>query len=141
MITFMILSVVVAFFLCQFPYFVLYMLMNNHSNEKWFQIAKSIADLLAAFNCCINFLIYCLFGQNFRMIAKILLCYPSIRPYKNSIKYLNSYNNKSQRQSLKEQKPLINIPLSKRLSIANNNNNDIKIKETDENNNNVILSV
>ena len=88
-ITFMILAVVVAFFLCQFPYLILH-LCAKYSIRKEYKIAKAICDFLAAFNCCINFLIYCFFGQNFRRIAKFILCNPSFYPYNKAMMQRNT---------------------------------------------------
>lgn len=76
----MILAVVVAFFCCQFPLLILH-LLSHYGGSKWFQIAKVVCDFLAALNCCINFLIYCFFGSNFRRIAKYILLNPSLEIY------------------------------------------------------------
>jgi len=81
--TFMIMAVVVAFFCCQFPYLIL-RVFDHYGNTKEFQIAKTICDFLAALNCCINFLIYCFFGTNFRRTAKFILCNPTSRPWNES---------------------------------------------------------
>jgi hypothetical protein len=81
-ITFMVIAVVVAFFLCQFPYLIVNLLASTqYSGRKWFHLCKVACDFLAALNCCVNFIIYCLFGQKFREIAKDMLLNPSLRPY------------------------------------------------------------
>lgn len=95
-ITLMVMAVVLAFFICQFPYLVLNILATAHSDKKWFHIAKPFCDLLAALNCCINFVIYCFFGQNFRDIARIVLFNPSFNPYNRTL------YNKSQREIIKK---------------------------------------
>lgn len=81
--TLMVLAVVLAFFCCQFPYLLLHLLRDPTAKEEsfYFKFAKTICDLLVALNCCINFLIYCFFGQNFRHIAKQMLMNPTLRPY------------------------------------------------------------
>ncbi|CAF0937540.1 unnamed protein product [Brachionus calyciflorus] len=84
-ITFMVIAVVLAFFICQFPYLVLNILATAHANKKWFHITKPFCDLLAAINCCVNFIIYCFFGHNFREIAKIILFNPSMNPYNRAL--------------------------------------------------------
>jgi hypothetical protein len=78
--TLMVLAVVLAFFLCQFPYLIIRILAANHSNKLWFHFGKAVCDFLAALNCCVNFLIYCFFGQNFRQIAKSILLYRTYSP-------------------------------------------------------------
>jgi hypothetical protein len=81
-ITFMVIAVVVAFFLCQFPYLIVNLMASpQNSGRKWFHLSKVACDFLAALNCCVNFIIYCLFGQKFREIAKEMLFNPSLRPY------------------------------------------------------------
>lgn len=99
-ITFMVMGVVIAFFLCQFPYLIINILATKHANEKWFHIAKAICDLLAALNCCINFLIYCIFGQNFRQIAKLIFCNPSLNPYDRAVSLRSQISEK--RKKLKK---------------------------------------
>jgi hypothetical protein len=89
MITLMILAIVFVFFLCQFPYFLLHMVRYVSGDKIWFKIAKTFADLLISFNCCINFVIYCFFGQNFRRIAHSILFHPSLTPYKNINRFTN----------------------------------------------------
>jgi hypothetical protein len=81
--TLMVLAVVLAFFCCQFPYLLLHLLRDPMAKEEsfYFKFAKTICDLLVALNCCINFLIYCFFGQNFRHIAKQMLMNPTLKPY------------------------------------------------------------
>ena len=73
-ITMMVLAVVLAFFICQFPYLLLRLVKLQ---GFYFNLAKTVCDILLVLNCCINFLIYCFFGQNFRMIAKTMLLNPS----------------------------------------------------------------
>jgi hypothetical protein len=80
-ITFMVIAVVVAFFFCQFPYLVVNLMASTHSQVKLWHLSKIGCDFLTALNCCINFIIYCLFGQKFREIAKELLLRPSLMPY------------------------------------------------------------
>nr|QVK45809.1 G protein-coupled receptor [Proales similis] len=80
-VTLMVLAVVLAFFLSQFPYLLLRVFSNPKVDTVRFHIAKVFCDLLAAINCCVNFLIYCVFGQNFRQISKGILLNPSLRPY------------------------------------------------------------
>lgn len=46
-----------------------------------FQQQQKRCDLLSVINYCINFLIYCFFGQNFRELAAFMLCHPSLHPY------------------------------------------------------------
>jgi hypothetical protein len=108
-VTLMVLAVVLAFFCCQFPYLIMYIL-SSYSNEKWFHIAKVICDFLAALNCCINFLIYCFFGQNFRQIAKQLLFNPTMRPYRQP-----SLRTANRNSTVRQQK----------LGVANNNSGNL----------------
>lgn len=98
-ITFMVLAVVVAFFLCQFPMLILH-LAQTLASRKEYQIAKVFCDFLAALNCCINFLIYCFFGTNFRRIAKYILLHPAWNMY-NPAKMQN-INNKEKAEKIKK---------------------------------------
>ena len=97
-ITFMVITGVVAFFLCQFPYLVVNLLAASSSNKKWFHLSKVGCDFLTAFNCCINFFIYCMFGQKFREIAKGILLHPSFSPYSN-VNTIKNQQTKSNFQS------------------------------------------
>jgi hypothetical protein len=72
-ITFMIFAVVISFFICQFPYLLVTILSVNHGNTKFIHKLKLISDSLATVSCSVNFLIYCVFGQNFRETANIIL--------------------------------------------------------------------
>lgn len=92
-ITIMVLAVVLAFFCCQFPYLIFNLLSEKYFRKKWFLTGMSVCNIFGTLNCCINFLIYCFFGQNFRQIAKSLLFNPSFRPYNHS--NLNSTHNHS----------------------------------------------
>lgn len=105
-ITLMVLAVVLAFFCCQFPYLLLYLLRDPKAKQESFnfKLAKTICDFLAAFNCCINFLIYCFFGQNFRNIAKTMLFHPSLTPYSRATLHRNAYNLSLKQQSLIKKK-------------------------------------
>jgi phosphate starvation-inducible membrane PsiE len=67
-VTFMVLTVVLAFFLFQSPYLIIRMIPLSQRG-KWWEIIKVLSDLFLALNFSINFLIYCFFGQNFRTIA------------------------------------------------------------------------
>ena len=67
-VTFMVLTVVLAFFLFQSPYLIIRMIPLAQRG-KWWEIIKVLSDLFLALNFSINFLIYCFFGQNFRTIA------------------------------------------------------------------------
>lgn len=80
-ITIMVMAIVFAFFLCQFPYLIVNIIYSTHQESKWFYISKIVCDILTVLNYCVNFLIYCFFGQNFRELAKFLLCHPSLHPY------------------------------------------------------------
>ena len=80
-ITLIVLAVVLSFFCCNFPYLILHIFQSTSANQKWFKFSKVFCDFLAALNCCINFLIYCFFGCNFRQIAKMILLNPSFNPY------------------------------------------------------------
>jgi len=93
--TLMVLAVVLAFFLCQFPYLIIRILAANHSNKLWFHFGKAICDFLAALNCCVNFLIYCFFGQNFRQIAKTVLLYRTYSPSTVQKKLATAANRRS----------------------------------------------
>ena len=84
-LTFIVLSVVLAFFCSQFPNLIIWKLAASHSNKLWFHIAKACCDLLLVTNYCVNFLIYCFFGHNFRTIAHTILLKPSCSPYKRQI--------------------------------------------------------
>jgi hypothetical protein len=84
MVTLMVLCVVLAFFCSQFPYLIINLLAKSSSSKLWFHIAKCLCDFLAALNYCINFIIYCFFGQKFREVAKQILLNPSLTPYKQS---------------------------------------------------------
>lgn len=95
----MVMGVVVAFFLCQFPMLILH-LAQNLASRKEYQIAKAFCDFLAALNCCINFLIYCLFGTNFRRIAKYILLHPACDMY-SAAKMQNVFN-KEKAEKLKK---------------------------------------
>lgn len=97
--TVMVLAVVVAFFFCQFPMLILH-LAQTLASRKEYQIAKAFCDFLAALNCCLNFLIYCFFGTNFRRIAKYILLHPGWNMY-NSAKMQN-INNKEKAEKLKK---------------------------------------
>lgn len=93
-VTFMILAVVLAFFCSQFPYLIIHLLAKSNAAKLWFHIAKCVCDLLAVLNYCINFIIYCFFGQNFRDIAKTIILNPSLTPYKQKLyTRSNSYHN------------------------------------------------
>ena len=93
-VTFMILAVVLAFFCSQFPYLIIHLLAKSNAAKLWFHIAKCVCDLLAVLNYCINFIIYCFFGQNFRDIAKTIILNPSLSPYKQKLyTRSNSYHN------------------------------------------------
>ncbi len=95
----MVLAVVVAFFLCQFPVLILN-LNASYGYRQDFQIAKVFCDFLAAVNCCVNFLIYCFFGTNFRNIAKYILLHPSLDIY-NSAKMQMVFNKGNMAKSVK----------------------------------------
>lgn len=71
-ITFMVLAVVISFFICQFPYLILYVI-NVQKETRFKHIFKIFGDLLATINCCINFLIYCLFSPKFRQTTDEIL--------------------------------------------------------------------
>ena len=71
-ITFMVLAVVIAFFICQFPYLIFTIITVKHEN-KFVYVLKLVSDLLATVSCSVNFLIYCLFGQKFRETANEIL--------------------------------------------------------------------
>lgn len=102
-VTAMVIAVVVVFFLCQFPYLIVNILAYKYSKNKYFQFSKAACDFLAVLNCCLNFIIYCLFGQKFREIAKNILLHPTMNPY--SIK-LSHHSMHSQFQSRTEQKSM-----------------------------------
>ena len=67
-ITFMVLTVVLAFFVFQSPYLIIRMVPDKQRG-KWWQIIKVLSDFFLALNFSINFLIYCFFGQKFRTTA------------------------------------------------------------------------
>ena len=71
-ITFLVLAVVIAFFICQFPYFIVTILSVKHATSL-FHTLKLFSDLLACVSCSVNFLIYCVFGQKFRETANEIL--------------------------------------------------------------------
>jgi hypothetical protein len=82
-ITLMVITVVIAFFICQFPYLIFTVMSVNH-NTKWLHILKIFCDLLSVINCCVNFLIYCLFSSMFRTIASEIIvkkCKRNEQPY------------------------------------------------------------
>jgi hypothetical protein len=107
-ITLMVLAVVSAFFCCQFPYLIMWLLPSSYHLNVWYYIGKTICDFLLTFNCCINFLIYCVFGQNFRSIATQLLCHPSLKPYNRAILRNNTYNT-TKTKSLKSLPASVNM--------------------------------
>lgn len=124
-ITFMVLAVVVAFFFCQFPYLILH-LLSSYGNRKIFQVAKAICDFLAALNCCINFLIYCFFGTNFRNIATFMLLNPSCDIY-NKLKFQKYIDRKANEICSKkkiDQKNSNNVKSYNR-KLANSNENSL----------------
>jgi hypothetical protein len=110
-ITLMVLAVVVAFFCCQFPYLILHLCSSTRSHTREFQIAKAVCDFLTAFNCCINFLIYCFFGQNFRRIAKFILLNPTFSPYNQALMQRNENRRAEERSKQHTQMNEIRRPL------------------------------
>lgn len=129
-ITIMVMAIVLAFFLCQFPYLILNILADSkYAKNKWFHIAKIICDLLITFNCCVNFLIYCFFGQNFREIAKLMLCNPSLKPY-----HLNSNVLLSRRATLSRVNRTNSVVKHNQTSAVNNNNNTSNNNSNNSNN-------
>jgi hypothetical protein len=113
----MVLAVVLAFFCCQFPYLLLHLLRDPMVKEEsfYFKFAKTICDLLVALNCCINFLIYCFFGQNFRHIAKQMLMNPTLKPYSYRSSSLHSriQRSGSERKNTNSNKRTESIKLTK----------------------------
>ena len=67
-ITFMVLSVVLAFFVFQSPYLMVRMIPHTKQG-KLFHIIKVLSDFSLVLNFSVNFLIYCFFGQKFRTTA------------------------------------------------------------------------
>jgi hypothetical protein len=88
-ITLMVITVVIAFFICQFPYLIFTILSVNY-NTKWLHILKIFCDLLSVINCCINFLIYCLFSNMFRMIASEILMKTFRRSSSQRVQFLSN---------------------------------------------------
>jgi hypothetical protein len=118
-VTLMILAVVLAFFCSQFPYLIIHLLSKSNAEKLWFHIAKCLCDLLAVLNYCINFIIYCFFGQNFREIAKTIVLNPSLSPYKQKLHVRsNSFHNNNVNMKVNK----LNVKINK-----NNEENELNL--------------
>ena len=77
--SFILVSVVSVFILCQVPDFFVRggIALKSYGKFKYdFTYWTTITNMLLSVNSCINVIIYCLTGKRFRTILKELLCHP-----------------------------------------------------------------
>lgn len=76
-VTLMLVSVVVVFMICQVPalvYNIAYSVNETSVEAFAWKVLSSIRNFLVTFNSAINFLLYCAFGQKFRVIFIRTFC-------------------------------------------------------------------
>ncbi|XP_045215938.1 FMRFamide receptor-like [Mercenaria mercenaria] len=76
-VTLMLVSVVVVFMICQVPalvYNIAYSINEMSVETFGWRVLSSIRNFLVTFNSAINFILYCAFGQKFRVIFIRTFC-------------------------------------------------------------------
>ncbi|XP_060576130.1 FMRFamide receptor-like [Ruditapes philippinarum] len=76
-VTLMLVSVVIVFMICQVPalvYNIAYSINETSVEAFGWKVLSSIRNFLVTFNSAINFLLYCAFGQKFRVIFIRTFC-------------------------------------------------------------------
>lgn len=80
-------------------------------------------------NYCLNFLIYCFFGQNFRELAHFMICYPSLHPY-NQTKLMRVLAAKRKSAQLGTATTGVSVYARNSSVVANNNNHLVNLQKS-----------